>query len=221
MRVKYPDIEPKNVMEMEQKSAENKMQKRPILMALIVGCCVAIAINWHRSEIKKAVEQATSQSQSAEFPYTLEAVERVLDEQLSGWNNGNIDQFMRGYIQDSTVRFITNKKVKTSWQEITDSYKKGYPNKEAMGKLTFHRDEIRWINETAGISQVIGRWEVIQTKQLAEVPGSISTSTTNVQPSSDLKSRKPYPQFDTLSGRFSLIFIGTKEGPKIQVDHTW
>ena len=56
MRVKYPDIEPKNVMEMEQKSAENKMQKRPILLALIVGCCVAIAINWHRSEIKKAVE---------------------------------------------------------------------------------------------------------------------------------------------------------------------
>ena len=208
-------------MEMEQKSAENKMQKRPILLALIVGCCVAIAINWHRSEIKKAVEQATSQTQSAEFPYTLEAVERVLDEQLAGWNNGNIDQFMRGYVQDSTVRFITNKKVKTSWQEITDSYKKGYPNKEAMGKLTFHRDEIRWINETAGISQVIGRWEVIQKKQLAEVPGSISTSSTNVQPSSDLKSRNPNPQYDTLSGRFSLIFIGTKEGPKIQVDHTW
>ena len=175
----------------------------------------------HHGEIKKAVEQATSQSQSAEFPYTLEAVERVLDEQLSGWNNGNIDQFMRGYVKDSSVRFITNKKVKTSWQEITDSYKKGYPNKEAMGKLTFHRDEIRWINETAGISQVIGRWEVIQKKQLAEVPGSISTSLTTVPPSADLKRRKPDPQFDTLSGRFSLIFIGTKEGPKIQVDHTW
>lgn len=206
---------------MEQKSAENKMQKRPILLALIVGCCVAIAMIWHRSEIKKAVEQATSQTQSAEFPYTLEAVESVLDEQLSGWNNGNIDQFMRGYIQDSTVRFITNKKVKTSWQEITDSYKKGYPNKEAMGKLTFHRDEIRWINEPAGISQVIGRWEVIQKKQLAEVPGSKSTSSTTVPPSADLKRRNPNPHFDTLSGRFSLIFIGTKEGPKIQVDHTW
>ena len=110
---KVKEFEEHFLMEMEQKSAENKMQKRPILLALIVGCCVAIAMIWHRSEIKKAVEQATSQTQSAEFPYTLEAVESVLDEQLSGWNNGNIDQFMRGYVQDSTVRFITNKKVKT------------------------------------------------------------------------------------------------------------
>lgn len=85
-------------------------------------------------------------------------------------------------------------KVKTSWQEITDSYKKGYPDKDAMGKLTFHRDEIRWVNESAYIAQVIGRWEVIQ---------------------------KHTPTHDTLSGRFSLIFVGTPEGPKIQIDHTW
>jgi hypothetical protein len=118
----------------------------------------------------------------------------VLDYQLKGWNDANIDVFMSGYIKDSSVRFITDKKVKTSWQEITDSYKKGYPDKDAMGELTFHRDEIRWVNESAYIAQVIGRWEVIQ---------------------------KHKPTHDTLSGRFSLIFIGTPEGPKIQIDHTW
>jgi hypothetical protein len=118
----------------------------------------------------------------------------VLDYQLKGWNDANIDVFMSGYIKDSSVRFITDKKVKTSWQEITDSYKKGYPDKDAMGKLTFHRDEIRWVNESAYIAQVIGRWEVIQEHK---------------------------PAHDTLSGRYSLIFVGTPEGPKIQIDHTW
>ena len=128
------------------------------------------------------------------FAYTLDDVNKVLDYQLKGWNDANIDVFMSGYIKDSSVRFITDKKVKTSWQEITDSYKKGYPDKDAMGQLTFHRDEIRWVNESAYIAQVIGRWEVIQKRK---------------------------PTHDTLSGRFSLIFIGTPEGPKIQIDHTW
>lgn len=105
------------------------MQKRPILLALIVGCCVAIALNWHRNEIKEAVEQAKTENNNGLFPYSLNEVQRVLDDQLLGWNNGNIDQFMEGYIKDSSVRFITNKKVKTSWQEITDSYKKAIPTK--------------------------------------------------------------------------------------------
>jgi hypothetical protein len=139
-------------------------------------------------------------------------VNQVLDYQLKGWNEGNIDQFMEGYIKDSSVRFITDKKVKTSWQEITDSYKKGYPNKEAMGKLSFHRDEIRWVNRSAYIAQVIGRWEVIQKHKEGEVKGSMGSTD---------KAKQIQPTQDTLSGRFSLIFVGTPEGPKIQIDHTW
>ena len=95
-----------------------------------------------------------------DISYTLADVNQVLDEQLQGWNEGNIDKFMQGYIKDSSVRFITNKRVKTSWQEITDSYKKNYPNKDAMGQLSFYRDEVRWINESAYFAQVIGRWQV-------------------------------------------------------------
>jgi hypothetical protein len=139
-------------------------------------------------------------------------VNQVLDYQLKGWNEGNIDQFMEGYIKDSSVRFITDKKVKTSWQEITDSYKKGYPNKEAMGKLSFHRDEIRWVNRSAYIAQVIGRWEVIQKHKEGEVKGSMGSTD---------KAKQIQPTQDTMSGRFSLIFVGTPEGPKIQIDHTW
>jgi hypothetical protein len=125
---------------------------------------------------------------------------------------------MSGYIKDSSVRFITDKKVKTSWQEITDSYKKGYPDKEAMGKLTFHRDEIRWVNQSASIAQVIGRWEVIQKHREKLASGSISLDNTTPRNSDN---NNHQPTYDTLSGRFSLIFVGTEKGPKIQIDHTW
>lgn len=153
-----------------------------------------------------------------DISYTLADVNQVLDEQLQGWNEGNIDKFMQGYIKDSSVRFITNKRVKTSWQEITNSYKKNYPNKDAMGQLSFYRDEVRWINESAYIAQVIGRWQVVQKHK--------ETAKTSVENQSNTPSTHNIIQQnknsqDTLSGRFSLIFIGTPEGPKIQIDHTW
>ena len=153
-----------------------------------------------------------------DISYTLADVNQVLDEQLQGWNEGNIDKFMQGYIKDSSVRFITNKRVKTSWQEITDSYKKNYPNKDAMGQLSFYRDEVRWINESAYIAQVIGRWQVVQ-KHKETANNSVENQSNT--PSSHNIIQQNKNSHDTLSGRFSLIFIGTPEGPKIQIDHTW
>jgi hypothetical protein len=179
-------------------------------------CTVISFIYRYQSGASDPAESLSKlESTQKEFPYSLDDVNLVLDDQLSGWNAGNIDQFMEGYVKDSSVRFITNKKIKTSWQEITDSYKKGYPNKEAMGKLTFHRDEIRWVNRSAYISQVIGRWEVIQKHKLEQANPNLGS-----RDFSSIVNRNA-PTHDTLSGRFSLIFVGTQHGPKIQIDHTW
>jgi hypothetical protein len=201
-------------METERKSTHFSPKSQLIILSLLLGCAIALFSNYHKNELKKAVAQAIDNNTS-DYPYALNDIEKVLDKQLIGWNNGNIDQFMDGYVKDSSVRFITDKKVKTSWQEITNSYKKGYPDKEAMGKLTFHRDEIRWVNEAAYIAQVIGRWEVIQKHKLEQANPNLGS-----RDFSSIVNRNA-PTHDTLSGRFSLIFIGTPEGPKIQIDHTW
>ena len=194
----------------------NSSRRTWILALLAMVCTVISFIYRYQSGASDPAESLSKlESTQKEFPYSLDDVNLVLDDQLSGWNAGNIDQFMKGYVKDSSVRFITNKKIKTSWQEITDSYKKGYPNKEAMGKLTFHRDEIRWVNRSAYISQVIGRWEVIQKHKLEQANPNLGS-----RDFSSIVNRNA-PTHDTLSGRFSLIFIGTPEGPKIQIDHTW
>jgi hypothetical protein len=191
--------------------------RRTWILALLAMVCTVISFIYrYQSGASDPAESLTKlESTQTEFPYSLDDVNLVLDDQLSGWNAGNIDQFMEGYVKDSSVRFITNKKIKTSWQEITDSYKKGYPNKEAMGKLTFHRDEIRWVNRSAYISQVIGRWEVIQKHKLEQANPNLGS-----RDFSSIVNRNA-PTHDTLSGRFSLIFVGTQHGPKIQIDHTW
>jgi hypothetical protein len=191
--------------------------RRTWILALLALVCTVISFIYrYQSGASDPAESLSKlESTQKEFPYSLDDVNLVLDDQLSGWNAGNIDQFMEGYVKDSSVRFITNKKIKTSWQEITDSYKKGYPNKEAMGKLTFLRDEIRWVNRSAYISQVIGRWEVIQKHKLEQANPNLGS-----RDFSSIVNRNA-PTHDTLSGRFSLIFVGTQHGPKIQIDHTW
>lgn len=204
-------------MEKEQKSTYFSPKYQLIILSLLLGCAITLFSNYYKNELKQAVAQAIEKNNAA-YPYALNDIEKVLDNQLISWNSGNIDQFMDGYVKDSSVRFITDKKVKTRWQEITDSYKKGYPNKEAMGKLTFHRDEIRWVNQSASIAQVIGRWEVIQKHREKLASGYISLDNTTPK-NSDINNYQP--AYDTLSGRFSLIFVGTEKGPKIQIDHTW
>ncbi len=196
---------------------KGKSSRRTWILALLAMVCTVISFIYrYQSGASDPAESLSKlESTQKEFPYSLDDVNLVLDDQLSGWNAGNIDQFMEGYVKDSSVRFITNKKIKTSWQEITDSYKKGYPNKEAMGKLTFHRDEIRWVNEAAYIAQVIGRWEVIQKHKLEQANPNLGS-----RDFSSIVNRNA-PTHDTLSGRFSLIFVGTQHGPKIQIDHTW
>jgi hypothetical protein len=205
-----------NTTETVAKKKGTDSRKTWILAIIAMVCTIISFIYRYQSGGSDAVTNI-SKGQSV-FAYTLDDVNKVLDYQLKGWNDANIDVFMSGYIKDYSVRFITDKKFKTSWQEITDSYKKGYPDKDAMGKLTFHRDEIRWVNESAYIAQVIGRWEVIQKNKVEQATGSLSQ---NGKPNPLNQNNNNAPTQDTLSGRFSLIFVGTPEGPKIQIDHTW
>ena len=56
--------------------------------------------------------------------------------------------------------FITQKGPRFGYQAVSDSYKKNYPSKEVMGKLRFEVIQIQWVDQSAGVSQVLGKWHV-------------------------------------------------------------
>ena len=92
--------------------------------------------------------------------YTFADVQNVLDQQIKAWNNGSIDGFMEGYWRSDSMLFITQKGPRYGFQAVSDSYKKNYPSKEAMGKLRFEVVKMQWIDSSAGVSQVLGKWHV-------------------------------------------------------------
>ncbi|MBC7774130.1 MAG: DUF4440 domain-containing protein, partial [Phycisphaerae bacterium] len=66
-----------------------------------------------------------------------QAIRRVMAEQEAAWSRGDLEGFMAGYWKSDSLRFIGSKGLTYGWQQTLDNYKKGYPNLDAMGKLTF------------------------------------------------------------------------------------
>lgn len=87
---------------------------------------------------------------------------QVLMEQQDGWNDGNIETYMQGYQQSDSLRFASGGNVSYGWQTTLDRYLKGYPDKTAMGKLTFSKIDIKILSETSAL--VFGKWELEREK---------------------------------------------------------
>ncbi|MDA1182599.1 MAG: hypothetical protein O3B82_03275 [Bacteroidetes bacterium] len=94
-----------------------------------------------------------------------------------------------------------------------------------MGFLTFYTDEIRWIDSAVGISMVIGRWQITKAHEPSQtIQSSVNknskTEADRIENTGSTQNKNPSAK-DTFSGQFSLIFMATQTGPKIQIDHTW
>ncbi len=71
-----------------------------------------------------------------------EDVKKLLNQQVMDWNKGDIPAFMEGYWKSDKLQFIGSKGVTYGWQNTLDNYKKGYPDKAAMGHLAFELLEV-------------------------------------------------------------------------------
>ena len=65
-------------------------------------------------------------------------VRQLLATQVQDWNQGDVAGFMQGYWNDDSLLFINKDGPQYGWQPVLDHFKKGYPNVEAMGELTFN-----------------------------------------------------------------------------------
>ena len=91
-----------------------------------------------------------------------QAIRRVMADQESAWNRADLEAFMGGYWKSDSLTFIGSRGVTNGWQATLDSYKKGYPDAEAMGKLTFTILTLEILSPES--AYVIGKWHLARTK---------------------------------------------------------
>lgn len=82
----------------------------------------------------------------------------LLTRQVEAWNAGDVEGFMKGYRQDDDLTFLAGGGVTYGWNATLERYRRRYPDREAMGRLTFSDVHINPIAPDAAL--VWGRWRV-------------------------------------------------------------
>lgn len=114
---------------------------------------------------------------------------KVLLKQQDAWNHGNIDSFAQGYKNSPDIIFLTHQ-VSRGYAGMVEEYKRDYPNKAAMGTLTYSELEVHVLDEKYAV--VIGKYHLDRGKK----------------------------EGGNADGLFSLLFEKTDQGWKIIMDHT-
>ena len=85
-------------------------------------------------------------------------IRKVLTDQMNAWNQGDLLLYMNGYWKNDSLKFIGKNGIQYGWQNMLDAYLKSYPNKTAMGILTFSDINIDVLSVNA--AYVIGKWQL-------------------------------------------------------------
>lgn len=96
------------------------------------------------------------------------AVRRLLQEQAAAWNRGDMEAFVNGYWKSDLLTFAGTGGVTRGWDGLLARYRRTYPNRAAMGSLSFSDLEITLLAPDAAL--VLGRWRLDRER---DTPGGI------------------------------------------------
>jgi ketosteroid isomerase-like protein len=99
-----------------------------------------------------------------------QAILKVLDTQQQAWSHGDIPGFMAYYWHSDSLMFVGKNGPQYGWQKTFDNYKKSYPDKAAMGELTFDIKKVNLLD--ANNAFVLGAWHL---KREKDAPGGYFT----------------------------------------------
>jgi ketosteroid isomerase-like protein len=104
------------------------------------------------------------------FAQDKNAILKVLESQRQAWNRGDVEAYMQGYWHSDSLLFIGKSGAKYGWQTTLDNYKKGYPDKAAMGQLGFDILRVELLDKANAF--VVGAWHLQREK---DAPGGYFT----------------------------------------------
>ena len=85
-------------------------------------------------------------------------LEQIVHRQSEAWNKGDIAEFMSAYWNDERLTFSSSGKTQRGWKATYENYRKNYPDRETMGKLTFTDLEAQELSPTAML--MLGTWQL-------------------------------------------------------------
>jgi uncharacterized protein (TIGR02246 family) len=109
----------------------------PILSAMLFACNTLGPVN--EDALKSEIYKEMKASEAA-------------------WNEGSLEKFMDSYLRSDALRFAGKGSATYGWETVLAQYKKSYPDRAAMGKLTFSDIDVTVLGRDAAV--VFGRWHL-------------------------------------------------------------
>ena len=82
----------------------------------------------------------------------------ILNEQAKAWNNGDINTFMETYWRSDDLQFLGSSGLTSGWDNTLLRYQRRYPDKQAMGHLTF---DVVSVNKRSGkVYSLVGKFHL-------------------------------------------------------------
>ncbi len=97
------------------------------------------------------------------------AVREVLAEQVDAWNRGDVEAFMTGYWHSDSLRFASGDTVRAGWQATLDRYHETYPDRAAMGMLSFGDVDVQVLSPRWAF--VFGAWRLARGGDYPDIGG--------------------------------------------------
>lgn len=89
-------------------------------------------------------------------------IREILDRQAACWTAGDLDCFMDSYWKSDSLQFVGKSGITYGWQATYDRYVKSYPDREAMGALTFEVIDAKQTGPDSFF--VLGKWHLDREK---------------------------------------------------------
>ena len=87
-----------------------------------------------------------------------EGIEDILLHQSVAWNAGDIDSFMEPYWHSDDLTFSSSGETTRGWDATLKRYKQRYPDRRAMGTLSFSDLDIEILSRDVAL--VLGKWHL-------------------------------------------------------------
>lgn len=123
------------------------MRKQVISLGLVVllaGACGAPPGSGGSGSTAPEERAAVTPQEAA----AIEAEIRALLERQSGaWNEGDLVRFVADYLDSPRMRFVSGGSVRYGAGDVLDRYRRNYPDRAAMGMLTFTDLDVRVLSD--------------------------------------------------------------------------
>ncbi len=86
------------------------------------------------------------------------AITKIMMDQQTAWNAGDVSAFMKGYWNSPELTFAGSSGIARGYEAVNARYKQVYPDQAAMGHLEFSNIGFRFLGADAAL--VLGHWHL-------------------------------------------------------------